>query len=68
LLKILSTPGIKNEQDILLAGLQGLASGAKKSEIKIKADQGIEEALQSFERDSSNEIKAVVGEIRKLME
>ncbi len=68
LLKILSTSGIKKEQDMLLAGLQGLATGAKKSEIKIKADQGIQEVLQSFERDSSNEIKTAVGEIRKLME
>ena len=68
LVKLLAAGGIKKEQGLQLAGLKGLASGIRKSKNKIKADTMLKEELKIFEGDSSSEIKAVVGEINKLIE
>ena len=68
LVKLLAAGGIKKEQGLQLAGLKGLASGIRNSKNKIKADTMLKEELKIFEGDSSSEIKAVVGEINKLIE
>jgi hypothetical protein len=51
-----------------LAGLRGLAGGIKKSENKIQADPMLKKALKNMEESSSNEIKAAIGEIEKLLQ
>ena len=68
LLKALTNADIRKEQAIQLAGLKGLASGIKKSENKIKSEPMLREALKNIADSSSNETKAVVDEINKLME
>jgi hypothetical protein len=68
LLKLLTAMDLKEEQSLQLAGLTGLANGMKKSENKFKADPQLMEALKNIEANSSNEIKIVIEEIRKLLE
>jgi putative membrane-bound dehydrogenase-like protein len=68
LLKVLSTADLKKERGLRLAGLTGLARGMKKPEHKIHADIQLKEALKNMEADPSNEIKAAISEISKLLE
>jgi len=68
LLKVLTSADVKKEQIVQLAGLRGVANGIKKSGNKIKAEPVLREALKNLADSSSNEIKAAVGEIYKLME
>jgi hypothetical protein len=68
LLKLLTNAGIKKEQGLQLAALAGLANGIKKSKNKIKADHILKEALKNMEDGSSNEVKAAIGEISKLLQ
>lgn len=64
-LGLLSQPAIKNQKDMQLDGLKGLAKGLKSTDNKTKPDPEIVKALQSYQAGATEDLKTALKAISK---